>query len=143
MEIKGSEWITEDTKKSNIHIGQKNPHAVSGEQTKKNRAKRKGGEKLLEGGKSNDIEQEPKQKRKKKKNKAKKAQKMQAVQKSDRNIEKCISYLKRWHEDRQNWKFEKLRQIWLLQNMLDPSKVSRKSLLQLHCYSDLGTNVSK
>lgn len=27
---------------------------------------------------------------------------------------KAISYLKTWHTDRENWKFEKCRQIWLL-----------------------------
>jgi hypothetical protein len=129
MKRKESKWIIEDTKKSSIHIEETNPHAVAGEQTKKNTAKRKGETKLPGGGKSNDTEQEPERKRKKKQNKTKKTKKMQAVQKSDENKEKCISYLKRWHEDRQNWKFEKLRQIWLLRNMLDPLKVSRKILL--------------
>lgn len=126
MKRKESKWLLENMKKSNnIHIEETNPHTVLSEQTKKNGAKRKGETKLLEGGKNNNIEQEPAQKRKKKQSKTKKAKKMQTMQKSDNNKEKCISYLKRWHEDRHNWKFEKLRQIWLLRNMLDPLKVSR------------------
>jgi hypothetical protein len=39
----------------------------------------------------------------------KKAKKMQAMQKSDKNKEKYISYLKSWHADQQNWRSEKLR----------------------------------
>ena len=27
---------------------------------------------------------------------------------------KAIDYLRKWDTDRQNWKFEKCRQIWLL-----------------------------
>ncbi|XP_046993573.1 uncharacterized protein C7orf50 [Schistocerca americana] len=39
---------------------------------------------------------------------------------------KALTYLKQWHRDRGNWKFEKLKQIWLIQNMLDASKIPDK-----------------
>ncbi|PNF40034.1 hypothetical protein B7P43_G11631 [Cryptotermes secundus] len=123
---KESKWIIEDTKQSNFHIEETNSNRVSGEEGEKSSSKRKRKSKWLEGGRSNDIEQESEPK-KKKKHKTKKAKNMQAIQNSDGNKEKCIRYLKRWHEDRQNWKFEKLRQIWLFQNMLNPLKVPDSS----------------
>merc|ERR1711976_5737 len=36
---------------------------------------------------------------------------------------KALQYLKTWHTDRDNWKFEKCRQIWLLHNAYDKSRV--------------------
>jgi len=36
---------------------------------------------------------------------------------------KALRYLKTWEEDRDSWKFEKCRQIWLLHNAYDDSKV--------------------
>ncbi|XP_065226167.1 dentin sialophosphoprotein [Planococcus citri] len=36
---------------------------------------------------------------------------------------KASSYLKCWKEDRQNWKFEKLTQLWLIKNMLQEDMV--------------------
>lgn len=36
---------------------------------------------------------------------------------------KAINYLKLWKKDKSNWKFEKLRQIWLLQNMFNEAMV--------------------
>jgi hypothetical protein len=125
---KESKWVIEDTKQSNFHVEETNSHTVSGEEGEKRGSKRKSKSKWLEEGKSNDIEQEP-EPRRKKQSKTKNAKNMQPVQNSDGNKEKCISYLKRWYEDRQNWKFEKLRQIWLFRNMLNPSKVSRNILL--------------
>jgi hypothetical protein len=138
MKTKESKWIVEDIGKSNKE--EPNSDAVSGKQTEKNRAKRRSETKLLEGGKSNDLQQEPERKRKKNQNKKEKAKKFQAVHNSDGNKEKCISYLKRWHKDRQNWKFEKLRQIWLFRNMFDPLKVSRNTL---DCNGKRRTNAPK
>merc|ERR1719244_2033676 len=37
---------------------------------------------------------------------------------------KALRYLKMWSEDRDSWKFEKCRQIWLLHNAYDDTKVS-------------------
>jgi hypothetical protein len=121
---KGSKWMIEDTKQRNIE-GTKS-RTVSDEEEENKGSKRKSKSKWLEGGKSNDIEQEPQPKRKKK---SKTKKKVQAIQNSDGNKDKCIDYLKKWREDRQNWKFEKLRQIWLFRHMLDPLKVSTNILL--------------
>lgn len=38
--------------------------------------------------------------------------------------EKAIVYLETWKNNKNNWKFEKLTQMWLLKNMLDGIKVS-------------------
>ena len=32
--------------------------------------------------------------------------------------------MENWSEERGNWKFEKCRQIWLLQNAYEPSKIN-------------------
>ena len=37
---------------------------------------------------------------------------------------KALQYLKTWNEDKDNWKFEKCRQIWLLHNAYEKTKVS-------------------
>ncbi|XP_023013086.2 uncharacterized protein [Leptinotarsa decemlineata] len=37
--------------------------------------------------------------------------------------ESVLNYLSKWKHCRQEWKFEKLKQIWLSQNMLDCSKI--------------------
>lgn len=123
---KESTWIVEDTEESSLRIDKISSHAVSSEETEKKRAKRKGENNILEVGKSSVTEQGSKLK-KKKQNKRNKAKNIKAVHCSDGNKEKCMGYLKKWHEDRQNWKFEKLRQIWLFRNMLDPSKVPDSS----------------
>jgi hypothetical protein len=120
---KESTWIVEDTEESSQRIDKISSHVVSSEQTEKKRAKRKGENNVVEAGKSSAAEQGS-ELRKKKQNKRKKAKKIKAVDNSDGNKERCMDYLKRWHEDRQNWKFEKLRQIWLFRNMLDPAKVN-------------------
>nr|AGM32130.1 hypothetical protein [Coptotermes formosanus] len=123
---KESTWIVEDTEESSQRIDKISSHVVSSEQTEKKRAKRKGENNVVEAGKSSAAEQGS-ELRKKKQNKRKKAKKIKAVDNSDGNKERCMDYLKRWHEDRQNWKFEKLRQIWLFRNMLDPAKVPDSS----------------
>ncbi|XP_069701161.1 protein cholesin [Periplaneta americana] len=104
-----STWIVEDTEQ----------RPSEDNQVKKKRKK----EKLLQNETSStDPEQKPKPK--KKRNKGKKAKNIPtAVKNEDGNKDKCLSYLKKWHEDRQNWKFEKLRQIWLLQNMFEAEKI--------------------
>jgi hypothetical protein len=38
-----------------------------------------------------------------------------------------IEYLRKWENDRSSWKFNKNRQVWLLQNMFHPSSVDRSS----------------
>lgn len=125
---KESTWIVEDIDENNtLPLDKISSQAVSSEQTEKKRAKRKGKNSIFEVGKSSASDQGSELK-KKKQNKRKKAKKIKAVGNSDGNKEKCMNYLKRWHDDRQNWKFEKLRQIWLFRNMLDPSKVNTNIL---------------
>lgn len=41
---------------------------------------------------------------------------------------KALAYLKRWKEDKQNWKFEKLTQLWLLKNMFNHDLVSYRAI---------------
>jgi len=37
---------------------------------------------------------------------------------------KALQYLKQWDEDRDSWKFEKCRQIWLLHNAYEKTRVA-------------------
>ncbi|KAI4462659.1 hypothetical protein MML48_4g00001126 [Holotrichia oblita] len=37
--------------------------------------------------------------------------------------QKCLNYLSLWKHSRSQWKFEKLKQIWLQQNMFDDTKI--------------------
>jgi len=47
---------------------------------------------------------------------------------------KALRYLKTWSEERDSWKFEKCRQIWLLNNAYDESKVSEEVFPSLLSY---------
>ncbi|XP_033750847.1 protein IFH1-like isoform X2 [Pecten maximus] len=46
----------------------------------------------------------------------------------------AIDYLKTWSEDKVNWKFQKVRQVWLLQHMYDDSKVPNTDFDRLLLY---------
>ncbi|XP_023933636.1 uncharacterized protein C7orf50 homolog [Lingula anatina] len=35
----------------------------------------------------------------------------------------ALEYLKKWHENRKQWSFQKVRQVWILQHMYDTQKV--------------------
>lgn len=37
--------------------------------------------------------------------------------------QKCLNYLSQWKHNKSEWKFEKLKQVWLQQNMLSVEKV--------------------
>lgn len=37
--------------------------------------------------------------------------------------QKCLNYLSQWKHNRSDWKFEKLKQVWLQQNMFNADKV--------------------
>ena len=43
-----------------------------------------------------------------------------------------LSYLRTWNNDKQNWNFKKVRQVWLLQNMFDQQQVSKAKCI---CFS--------
>jgi len=49
---------------------------------------------------------------------------------------KALKYLKTWSEDRDSWKFEKCRQIWLLHNAFDEGKVCEKVFPSLLKYTE-------
>ncbi|PSN56986.1 hypothetical protein C0J52_04244 [Blattella germanica] len=63
------------------------------------------------------------EKKKKKKKKSHKNKNNQISNKKDDDKDKCIDYLKKWQKDKNNWKFEKLKQIWLLKHMFDSENV--------------------
>ncbi|EDV28359.1 uncharacterized protein TRIADDRAFT_53944 [Trichoplax adhaerens] len=46
----------------------------------------------------------------------------------------AIDYLRKWQDDRSNWSFKKNRQVWLLKNMMDVSKVSESDFKTLIKY---------
>lgn len=39
---------------------------------------------------------------------------------------KALNYLSKWKYNKTDWKFEKLRQVWLVQNLYDSSKIEDK-----------------
>jgi len=51
-----------------------------------------------------------------------------------KGMSKALRYLKTWNEDRNSWKFEKCRQIWLLNNAYDELKVSEEVFPTLLSY---------
>lgn len=63
-------------------------------------------------------------KRKKEKDKAKKKAALENHVHETVGQSKALRYLENWSEERGNWKFEKCRQIWLLQNCYELNKVS-------------------
>lgn len=42
----------------------------------------------------------------------------------DKEIERAISYLKLWNENRSEWKYEKLRQIFIQKHIYDDKMIS-------------------
>ncbi|XP_044748245.1 uncharacterized protein C7orf50 homolog isoform X2 [Coccinella septempunctata] len=40
--------------------------------------------------------------------------------------QKALNYLSKWKHARSEWKFEKLRQVWLVQNIYDSGKIDEK-----------------
>lgn len=62
----------------------------------------------------------------KKKREKRKQKKLERERKRKEHAEKAgtakvaaVDYLKQWKNDRETWKFQKVRQVWLLQNMYD------------------------
>ncbi|XP_052070840.1 uncharacterized protein LOC127709379 [Mytilus californianus] len=50
--------------------------------------------------------------------------------------ELAIAYLKLWKKNRDEWKFQKVRQVWLLSNMLDSEMIKDKHFKTLLLYLD-------
>lgn len=51
-----------------------------------------------------------------------------AQQSCSRKKEKALAYLKKWEDDKDNWRFEKLTQMWLLKNMYQEIMVRMTTL---------------
>lgn len=47
-------------------------------------------------------------------------------QNKDKEIEKTIAYLTKWNESRDEWKFEKLRQIFIQNNIFNDNVISEE-----------------
>lgn len=62
-----------------------------------------------------------------KKNKLKNAKKFEenATATSTPRQERAVEYLMQWKNDRSNWKFKKIYQLWLIKNTYDPLKISK------------------
>lgn len=69
-----------------------------------------------------------------KKNKQKNAKKCEenASAISTPRQERAIEYLMQWKNDRSNWKFKKIYQLWLIKNTYDSTKASILCLIKLH-----------
>lgn len=50
---------------------------------------------------------------------------------SDPRVTEAVAYLVLWKGDKKNWKFKKMIQTWLIDNMYDTAKVSLWSLFLL------------
>lgn len=44
---------------------------------------------------------------------------------AQRSLILAVEYLRAWKSDRSSWKFQKVRQTWLLSNLYDEVKVRR------------------
>lgn len=86
-----------------------------------------------------------KTKRKNKNNKQQVAQDQSPIEPSNDeagagDIHPAIDYLRKWKHDRSSWSFKKIRQVWLLKNMMDADKVDLTAghrLLVIHGLVDL------
>eukprot|EP01130_Rhizamoeba_saxonica_P011043 TRINITY_DN4572_c0_g1_i1.p1 TRINITY_DN4572_c0_g1~~TRINITY_DN4572_c0_g1_i1.p1 ORF type:complete len:129 (+),score=29.41 TRINITY_DN4572_c0_g1_i1:109-495(+) len=48
----------------------------------------------------------------------------------------AITYLVKWKKDRENWKFQKVRQVWLLKNLYNVELITKKHFRYLLQYID-------
>lgn len=71
------------------------------------------------------LKTKKKEKRKKTEIKSAESENSDASDKKNSGDE-ALLYLKMWKEDRANWAFKKVRQVWLLKHMFDKSKVSKR-----------------
>ncbi|XP_073947485.1 uncharacterized protein [Choristoneura fumiferana] len=103
-----------------------------------------------------DTEEQPKRKKKKKQpipteSDSKKGKKSKRQIKKEKFIQRqaeaqaaskdqlktqCLTYLSQWKHDKQNWKFMKVKQVWLFKNKFNPALVPDASWPQLLEYFD-------
>jgi len=76
-------------------------------------------------------EKAKKKKKKKKKSKSNAATPVKTPDSVERRAEAPLDFLQKWKHCRMEWKFEKLKQVWLLQNCLDPELIPEVSFLTL------------
>jgi len=78
--------------------------------------------------KPEESESPKKKNSKKKKNKKKKKLTEKTPETPDaRHGYKALEFLKRWKYERSDWKFEKLRQVWLLTNILNEKELNEEN----------------
>jgi len=53
-----------------------------------------------------------------------------------KGMSKALRYLKTWADDKESWKFEKCRQIWLLHNAYDDTKINNDTFPTLLNYME-------
>ena len=124
----------ERKKKTKGGTVENNTNSDKGEKTRANNGKGEGRtdgtkELLLMGSEQEDMEKKEK-KRKKGKKQSSDASEREGTSKADGESQKepavhpALIYLDCWKNDRKNWRFKKVRQVWLLHNMFTADKVS-------------------
>lgn len=87
-------------------------------------------------GNDSEVKKSPKSKKKKKK-KLKEQDNEQTTPDPEQKGDKLASeYLKQWSDDRKNWKFQKVRQVWLLKHMYKQDQVTDDDFEILLLYLD-------
>lgn len=87
-------------------------------------------------GNDSEVRKSPKSKKKKKK-KLKEQDNEQSTPDPEQKGDKLASeYLKQWSDDRKNWKFQKVRQVWLLKHMYNQDQVTDDDFEILLLYLD-------
>ncbi|ESP01396.1 hypothetical protein LOTGIDRAFT_230679 [Lottia gigantea] len=61
----------------------------------------------------------------------------------DQRVKLALKYLKTWYKHRDEWKFQKVRQMCLLQHMYDQTQISDKYFKRLLAYLEGLTGASK
>ncbi|KAL5018847.1 hypothetical protein ScPMuIL_004569 [Solemya velum] len=70
------------------------------------------------------LDAKKKKKEKKKKKAEEKKNKKELDEKKESAKTPALEYLKQWKSDRKNWKFQKVRQVWVLQHMYDDAQIT-------------------
>jgi hypothetical protein len=88
-----------------------------------------------------EEESNKKSSKKSKKNKKKKKKKSKALtpleknpEKEKRHIYECLDFLRKWESNRSEWKIEKLKQVWLLKNILNQELITEPDFQILLSY---------
>lgn len=74
-------------------------------------------------GNDSEVKKSPKSKKKKKKNLKEEDNEQSSPDPEQKGDKLASEYLKQWSDDRKNWKFQKVRQVWLLKHMYKQDQV--------------------